>query len=67
MINDKGTELDFVWIGEREYSRIRYSCGLSIYCVYLEKRDQFGRRINRQLSTEGIKRKIDKAIEEKKK
>lgn len=67
MINDNGTSLHFVWINGREYSRIRYSCGLAIYCVYTEKRDQFGRRINRQLSTDGIKRKIDKAIEEKKK
>lgn len=67
MITNNETTLDFVWIGEREYSRIVYKCGLAIYCVMTEKRDQFGRRISRQLSTEGIKRKIDAAIEAKKK
>lgn len=57
------TDVTFVTIGDREYGRVIYKDGTRHYAVLLEKRNQYGKRIQRTLTTPGILAKIDKAIE----
>lgn len=64
-MTDNSSTLDFVTIGEREYSRMIYSCGLMIYTVKTNQTTQHGRYVWREIKSVNRQRQIDKAIEVK--
>lgn len=57
---------ELVSVGDRDYGRVIYKDGSRHYCVITERRNQYGKRIQRTLNSKNIISKIDKAIEEMK-
>lgn len=66
-MTDNSSTLDFVTIGDREYSRMVYTCGLKVYTVKTNQITQHGRYVWREIKAVIRQRGIDKAIEDSKK
>ncbi len=62
-MTDNSSKLEFVTIGDKEYSRMSYKCGLTIYTVKTSQLNQYGRYIWRQINSPITQAKIDAAIE----
>lgn len=66
-MTDNSSKLDFVTIGDREYSRMVYTCGMKFYTVRTNQINQHGLYVRREIKSLKRQRQIDKAIEDSKK